>query len=129
MEALQPVIEYLRSLAPQIVTLVSLIALDVVMGIAAALREKVFRWREVGDFYLTMVLPFLLGWIAFSVVSHFAVVELLGPQYGGMVGPVITWAAWMAVVAVLGNSIIRNAKTLYGEFPPRVADDLDGQEG
>ena len=41
----------------QVKTLIGLILLDVVLGVAAALRIGVFNWRRLGQFYSSNVLP------------------------------------------------------------------------
>ena len=124
---MENLIEYIKSLAPFFMTLVSLIILDVLLGIAVAIRKKWFSWRELGDFYLTMVIPFIIGWLALGIVSQVASLELLGPEWGSILGGGITGFAWLAIVAVIGNSIIRNGKFLYGSFPfgPQEPDTID----
>jgi hypothetical protein len=103
--------------------LVGLIILDVLLGVAVAIREKDFDWSKLGDFYLSMVLPMLIGWIGFIVITNLATTEVLGPVYGVIVGDVVIWAAWLAVVATIGKSIVLNAKGLYGMMLPFPAPD------
>lgn len=55
-----------------------LIAMDVVTGIIAALRLRVFRWQAVGDFYRTMVLPGVLGYALVWLLAYFGVDALVG---------------------------------------------------
>lgn len=111
----------IQSYAKHALALVGLIILDVLLGVAVAIREKDFDWSKLGDFYLSMVLPMLIGWIGFIVITNLATTEVLGPVYGVIVGDVVIWAAWLAVVATIGKSIVLNAKDLYGTmipFPP-----------
>ena len=52
----------------RIIVILGLIALDLVLGVAAALKRKEFDWRKLGDFYLTTVAPKLIGYIALHIV-------------------------------------------------------------
>lgn len=110
--------------------LVGLILLDVLLGVAVAIREKTFDWTKLGDFYLTMVLPMLIGWVGFIIITNLASKEVLGEDYGVIVGEVVIWASWLAVVATIGKSIVLNAKALYGSTLPFPApDNLSNGEG
>jgi hypothetical protein len=113
----------IQSYAKHALALVGLIILDVLLGVAVAIREKDFDWSKLGDFYLSMVLPMLIGWIGFIVITNLATTEVLGPVYGVIVGDVVIWAAWLAVVATIGKSIVLNAKGLYGMMLPFPAPD------
>jgi hypothetical protein len=110
------------SVSIKLAGLIGLIVLDVVTGIALALRLGVFKWSEVGNFYKTMVLPFLLGWAGFAFVSQWVTGDLAA-QFGDWawtVGEGITTVTWLATVAVIGNSILTNGRALYGDmFGPK----------
>ncbi|MEM5775880.1 MAG: hypothetical protein AAGU05_12835, partial [Anaerolineaceae bacterium] len=74
----------------------------------------------------TLVLPFILGWLAFVFVTRLITSDLLGPQYSILVGDGVTWLAWLAVVASLGARIVDTAKLLYGSLLPfREPEDVD----
>jgi len=109
--------------------LVGLIILDVLLGVAVAIRKKLFDWSQLGDFYLSMVLPMLIGWVGFIIITNLASKEVLGPEFGVIVGDVVIWASWLAVVATIGKSIIVNAKGLYGSMLPFPAPDNPNGEG
>jgi len=95
----------------RVVTIVGLIILDVLLGIAAAIRLGSFEWRRLGQFYQTMVLPYVLGYLAFYVFSLVAIPELLG-EFGYLAGEAMLWLAWIALVACLGGSVVGNARAL-----------------
>jgi len=109
--------------------LVGLIILDVLLGVAVAIRKKEFDWAKLGDFYLSMVLPMLIGWVGFIIITNLASKEVLGPVYGVIVGDVVIWTSWLAVVATIGKSIVVNAKGLYGTLLPFPAPDSSNGEG
>ena len=96
-----------------VATMMGLIALDVLLGIALAIRTGVFDWKYIAQFYKTMVLPYLIGFLAFSVAAQWVSVDLLGPEYGVLVSQTVTTAAWLAVVGSIAKSIFANAKDLY----------------
>lgn len=97
--------------------LVGLILLDVVLGIALAIKINKFDWRKVGLFYRSMVLPYIIGWLVISVVTRIVAPEVLG-DFGFLVGDVVVIGSWLAIVATLAGSIIKNAKDLYGSLNP-----------
>ena len=119
----------IQSYAKHALALVGLIILDVLLGVAVAIRKKLFDWAQLGDFYLSMVLPMLIGWIGFIVITNLATTDVLGPVYGVIVGDVVIWASWLAVVATIGKSIVVNAKGLYGTLLPFPAPDDPNGEG
>ncbi len=106
------------AMVKQLLTLTGLIALQVVLAVALAIREKTFDWKKLADFYRVMVLPLVIGWLAFALVIKLISVDMLGPTYNVIVGDSVTWLAWLAVVASLGARIVETAKSLYGAFLP-----------
>ena len=48
-------------------TILGLVALDIVFGIAASLKAGEFDWGKVGQFYKTMVAPYVLVYLAVFV--------------------------------------------------------------
>lgn len=95
--------------------LIGLIALDVILGAMRALREGDWDWGKLAQFYKTMVIPYLGGYLAFALVSQLVAPELLG-DFGYLVGDAAVSLAWLALVGTLGNSILDNAKALAYAF-------------
>ena len=106
------------AMVKQLLTLVGLIILQVVLAVALAIRDKIFDFRKLADFYRVMVLPMVIGWLAFALVVKLISIDLLGPQYSVIVGDGVTWLAWLAVVTSLGARIVETTKSLYGAFIP-----------
>lgn len=105
-------------LIKQLLTLTGLILLQVILAVALAIREKKFDWKQLANFYRTMVAPFVVGWLAFVFVVKLISVDMLGPQYSGLVDDGVTWLSWLAVVSSLGARIYKTAKDLYGSLLP-----------
>jgi len=105
-------------LLKQLTTLLGLIILQVALAVALAIREKQFKWRQLADFYRSMVLPFVIAWLVFVFAVHLISVDLLGPQYSGLVGDGVSWLSWLAVVTTLGARIVETAKKLFGPLLP-----------
>ncbi len=103
---------------PQILALAGLIILQVGLAVALALKAGVFEWKKLADFYKTMVLPMLIGWVAFAAFTELATAEILGPTYGPLAGTGVRWLSWLAVVASLGARIVETIKALYGPLAP-----------
>lgn len=108
--SLQPFFSDTRTL-----TLFALIAVDLVLGICAALRTQTFAWRAVGRFYETNVLPYLLGYGLIYFIGTLGVAPLLGPLWADVVATVGVGPA----VASLAASIATNLATVRrGPVPP-----------
>jgi hypothetical protein len=104
-------------LAGQLLTLLVLILLQLALAVALAVREREFEWQYLADFYRALVLPYVIGWLAFMGAARFIVADLLGP-YSVIVGDGVTWLAWLAVVASLGARIVETVRSLYGSMMP-----------
>lgn len=88
--------------------IVALIGLDVVLGVAAAIKVGVFQWTELGRFYKTMVAPNVIGYLALYVVFRLlpdALDELIGVGPAEMTAQVLVTAAFAVIVINLGASI------------------------
>jgi len=94
-------------------TLLTLIVLDVLLGIAAALRDGAFRWSEVGRFYQTTVLPVFLGYFAVRLTLPYLSAELLGPD-GSWLTETVATGLWLAGVGSLLASVAGSVKKLVG---------------
>lgn len=86
--------------------ILGMIVVDLVLGIAAALRGKVFSWDKVGQFYSTNVLPYGLGYIVLYTV--FALV----PGLQTVVGEGFHMLLYGALMANLLASVAKNVGAL-----------------
>ena len=81
----------------QIQVIVTLIAIDVLLGIIAALMKKVFTLNKVADFMKGPVLNFVFG---------FAIIQILGNEFPHL--DFIVMVSFILIVIVLIASIFRN---------------------
>ncbi len=97
----------------QVKTLLGLILIDVLLGIAAAVKRDVFDWGELGRFYQSNVLPYVIGYLAFFVaIGYLIPPESLG-ELGAPINEGVVTVAWGALVATLLKSIARNFSVMY----------------
>lgn len=92
-------------------TIVGLILLDVLLGIACAFRTGGFQWARVAEFYRTMVIPYVIGYLALFV----AIGYIIPPNVEGLefLNQALVTAAWLALLGALLGSIKQNAEMLY----------------
>lgn len=93
--------------SPQVSTILALIVMDLLTGIAAAIHLRQFDWRSLGDFYLSNVLPFILGYLALWIGVTFAAAQWLGP-YADIIGEATVTLGWLAIIGTLVGSIRDN---------------------
>jgi len=84
------------------------LAIDVILGIAAAIASKSFNFNKLATFMATGVLPYLFG---------FAVVEIVATGFGTY-GQIATTVVFVAIVLNLLGSIISNLANLGVNLPP-----------
>ena len=97
----------------QVKTLLGLIVLDVLLGVASALRRGRFDWALLATFYVRSVVPYLIGYLAFYVTVGFVIPpEILG-DLGGPVNQAVITLAWAAITGTLVQSIAFNFREMY----------------
>lgn len=84
-----------------------LIGLDLVMGIAAAIKVGLFQWDMVAQFYRTMVVPYIIGYLALYVAF-----ALVPGGLDGILGQGLVTTAFAAIAANLAGSIWGNLQAL-----------------
>jgi hypothetical protein len=97
---------------PYLLTLVGLIVLDVMLGVASGLKSGTFQWRQLADFYKQSVVPGLMGWIGLTIATYLVMPSLLGAS-ADVLSQVTATVAWGTVVATLLSSIVKSATELY----------------
>ena len=83
------------------------LAVDIILGMAAAIAGKEFNFNHVADFMKTGVLPYVFG---FAVVGFFA------SQFGRL-GQIATTVIFVAIVLNLSGSIVSNLAKLGVNLP------------
>ncbi len=99
-------------------TILGLIFMDVVIGIALAVKAKGFEWNLVASFYSTNVLPFAIGYVAVAGGLLFIAPELLPAGVADALALVGSWLGFGAIAAqIVFGSLLPNAKALIvGRF-------------
>jgi hypothetical protein len=92
----------------QVRTLLGLIVLDVLMGVASAIKRGVFSWKVLANFYATNIVPYLLGYLA-----AYLSINLIMPRDNGLLTDGLVTLAWGALTGTLLNSIYSNLAELY----------------
>lgn len=83
-----------------------LIGLDLATGIIAALRTGQFDLRRVADFYRSLVLPGLLGYLTIWLLGLFSAARF--PELSGVILLLTQWFGAGVLAAALVTSITRN---------------------
>jgi len=100
----------------QVKLVFGLILLDLVLGLAAALKTKTFDWQRVAEFYKTAVLPYILGYLVLYLAINFILpVDQLGPVAWLNEGAVDL--AGLFLVTNLAGSLSKSFKELYQTIP------------
>ena len=81
----------------------------------AASRTSQFEWKKIGQFYKSIVVPYIIGYLAFFLTAKFLLVtEWLG-QWADLAGQAVATLALLALVATVMASV-GNAKKLGYRF-------------
>jgi len=92
--------------------LVAMILVNFLLGIAVSIKSKKFRLKEIGDFMVSRVLPYILGYFSVGIL---AVVE---PSWGAAVT-----IAWGVILAALVGAILANLKEIGINVPDSIGGD------
>lgn len=100
----------------QVAGAIVLVVCDLSMGVVLAIRNKKFEFGKLGDFYLTTVVPYLLGWLvaylAVKTVGFFAL-DAAAPFLSAS----LEAGAYGILVLTLGAQFFSKAKELWGRVP------------
>lgn len=119
------------TILPRMEWLVIAIVLDLILGIAVALKMHEFQWQLVADFLESYGLK-VLGWLTLEVLAIFPK-ELTG----GIILEGAAWIAYIAIVASVLGSILGHIEMVgvvqkkFGflmerlGLPPTYVDDID----
>jgi len=112
------VLEYLGMFFadPRVQTVLGLIILEVFLAIANAIKKGEFAWHRLADFYRTMVVPYILGFLGFFLAGKFVKLALVEP-YDVIVGEGAIWLAWITLAFNLLADIYTKAKELGIPLP------------
>lgn len=100
----------------RVLTVIGLIIGEVILAVAVAIKKKEFDPRRIAEFYRTMVIPYVLGYLAFYLAGKFITVALIEP-YDVIVGEGGIWLAWIVLVYNLVADIFAKARALGIPLP------------
>lgn len=80
------------------------ILIDVLTGVISSLRAKIFDMQRLGDFYLTNVIPYLLGYMLFWITAFFGLGDVLPATLTNGIASI----GYAAIMAALLGSILDN---------------------
>ncbi len=90
--------------------LVALILSNFITGVAASIYTSTFRLKEIANFLLSRVLPYVLGYFAVALVA------LVEPSW-----EVAVTAIWAVITAALVGAILTNLREMGIELPDFLA--------
>ena len=93
--------------------ILGLIALDIVLGISEAIKMSQFEWAKLGAFYRTMVVPYVLGYLAIYIVGI-----LLPGVIGNYIGQGLDYLGFGAIAGTLVASITGHVQALFSKKLP-----------
>jgi len=94
-------------------TILGLIALDVALAVAEAIKENRFDWHKLGEFYRSMVVPYVLGYMAVYVA-----ITYIPGDVGSILGEAVRLLGFAGVLSTLAASIVGHAKAIAPSGPP-----------
>ncbi len=101
-------------------TLLGLIVIDLMFGVALAARTHVFEWHKLADFYGSTVLPNLLGWLTVHVVVSLATALAVSALLDA-IKPVIDLGFYGIVVVALIAQVVIKGKEIANPTPAPAA--------
>ena len=115
---LSSIVAFLESLisGPEIIAVLTLVAADVLLAVAAAMRIKEFDWLKLFDFYRTQIGPYFLVLVAASLLAVLINGEVVGP-WGNIVDTIFRTTAWYALLTKQFTSIMSHLASLGIELP------------
>lgn len=109
LELLALIYEYLQIWG--VLTILGLIALDIVLGIFAAIKRGEFQWDKVSQFYKTMIIPYVGGYILMQI--GIALLPELGDLLDAMLPAGFLALIFLAIVNNLRASILDHLKFVF----------------
>lgn len=98
----------LEILGPQIMALFGLALAQVILAVAVAIKNQVFEWKKLADFFGTIIIPRVLAWLACMIIVYLVPEKYLSQELSGGIQTV----SFMAVVASFVGSIVANLRAL-----------------
>lgn len=91
----------------------TLLALNILVGIFASLKTGTFHVDQIVDFLRTMVIPYVGGGLLFQLMLWGVAGDFLPPEVSQISGSVL----WGGIVLALSWRFLRHLKALWPEMP------------
>lgn len=105
---LAKIVEVLTPYQTPALALVALIAINVLTGVGAAVRAKVFDLQKLAEFYRVSVIPNLIGWLTISALTSIATQAFLEKALAETISGAQAWSMYSAAALSLLASIREN---------------------
>jgi len=105
---LAKIVEVLTPYQTPALALVALIAINVLTGVGAAVRAKVFDLQKLAEFYRVSVIPNLIGWLTISALTSIATQAFLEKSLAETISGAQAWSMYSAAALSLLASIREN---------------------
>ena len=102
--------------------LLGLIVTDVFFGVFDALRNKKFELKKLADFYQSMVIPYVGGYLISYIISNY----LPGGGLDGVLGFSLTTVMWATAVTSLVGSIRNHLKNISVKVEEMKVEEIEG---
>lgn len=100
----------------RLIGVVLLVMLDWLFGVIRAIKEGKFEWALLANFYLTTVIPYVLGWAALHVAVKLIAIFALA-DVGSIVTVSVSAGAYMILLLALGAQVIEKIRAVFGRVP------------
>ena len=111
---------WLLSLKLYYFSLFILLIVNVVLGLAVALKLMKFDWRKIANFFQSDVLPKIIGWTAISFLAYFVSPEVLGDPLGLQVANGLTGVLWAGIMLSFGGDIMSKLAVLGWQLMDKI---------
>ncbi len=98
--------------------LVVLSLVDILSGVASALRRGAFVWERVNEFYAKTILPKVLGWLSLTLLTLGSALAVLPQEVAAWVGGGLAAVAYLVVLNDFRRSIFANLREVFGDELP-----------
>lgn len=105
---LAKIVEVLTPYQTPALALAALIAINVLTGVGAAVRAKVFDLQKLAEFYRVSVIPNLIGWLTISALTSIATQAFLEKALAETISGAQAWSMYSAAALSLLASIREN---------------------
>lgn len=98
-------------ISTKLYVILAMVGIDVVLAVAVALRTKTFDFAKLADFLTTMILPYILAYLALHIIIG------LVTELQSILGQGLDTAVFLVIIVTLLAAITDNLKALGLPLP------------